>query len=414
MGSWGSVDDLNVVRISHAAAVVGGTLYAVGGANASDMVNTVEAYDPATNSWITRQNMGSIRHLPGAVAIGGSLYVVGGSTPGFLNSMEVYDPATNTWTAKASMTVARQALMAGYVNGILYVAGGSSGGSGLTDVEAYNPQSNAWSSKAALPFGIYSAGAAVSGGKLYVIGGYHGATSTSVFEYDPAGNTWTARAPMPTARYDFAAIVLPSGRILACGGTLQNNDRTTTVEEYDPATNTWAVRPALTTTRGNTAGGYLNGRVYVIGGDNTGGARLASVDSATVCMESGGSQGGSGGGASSTIVTDALIGEKLKSRLRPGEIIVAPNVMDPANPASQVIFGLKGDPGETVSVDIYDEAGKFIGTVTVVLDPSGFGSGKIVGAEVNGRKLGTGVYWAVAKGGGVNARIRFAVVRKKK
>ena len=77
-----------------------------------------------------------------AAAIDGKLYAVGGfNLSGFwLNTLEVYDPATNTWTTKASMPTSRRELAAGVINGKLYAVGGTGD---PTTLEVYEPFSNA-------------------------------------------------------------------------------------------------------------------------------------------------------------------------------------------------------------------------------------------------------------------------------
>jgi N-acetylneuraminic acid mutarotase len=55
-----------------------------------------------------------------------------------LSTVEAYDPATDTWTTKAPMPTARQGLAAAVVNGSLYAIGGYNG-SYLSTVESYTP-----------------------------------------------------------------------------------------------------------------------------------------------------------------------------------------------------------------------------------------------------------------------------------
>jgi N-acetylneuraminic acid mutarotase len=69
----------------------------------------------------------------------GILYAVGGYNGGPLNTVEAYDPATNTWTTKAPMPTPRAFLAAGVVNGVLYAVGGINGNY-LNTVEAFNPR----------------------------------------------------------------------------------------------------------------------------------------------------------------------------------------------------------------------------------------------------------------------------------
>ena len=126
--------------------MVNGALYAVGGFNTSvfSVLNTVEAYNPATNTWTADIPMPTARSALAAAVINGTLYTVGGNNQGlaFLDTVEAYDPATNTWTTKAPMPVTRSFLTAGVVNGTLYAVGGSNGsasGNPFNTVEAFTP-----------------------------------------------------------------------------------------------------------------------------------------------------------------------------------------------------------------------------------------------------------------------------------
>ena len=97
-------------------------LYAVGGSGCcpANILNTVEAYDPATGRWATKSPMPTARWQPTVGVVNGVLYAVGGTnTTGLLSTVEAYDPATNTWTTKAAMPTARAGLGGGVVNGVL-------------------------------------------------------------------------------------------------------------------------------------------------------------------------------------------------------------------------------------------------------------------------------------------------------
>ena len=90
-----------------------GILYALGGGTTfGAILTTVEAYDPATDSWTGKAPMLTPRHSLGVTAINGTLYAVGGATIGTLvpAPVEAYDPSTDTWTAKASMPTPRSHL----------------------------------------------------------------------------------------------------------------------------------------------------------------------------------------------------------------------------------------------------------------------------------------------------------------
>ena len=91
-------------------AAVNGTLYAIGGTNqcCSNVGSTLNAYDPATDTWTGRAVLSNLRQPWGVGVLNGLVYVLGGVDPyDPVNAFQVYDPSTNIWTAK---TVPPQAL----------------------------------------------------------------------------------------------------------------------------------------------------------------------------------------------------------------------------------------------------------------------------------------------------------------
>src|SRR2546425_902173 len=88
-------------------------------------------YSVATGSgtWTARASMPTARVGLGVAAINGILYAVGGDprgqpSGGDAATVEAYDPASDTWTAKASMPMARGFLGVAAINGTLYAVGG--------------------------------------------------------------------------------------------------------------------------------------------------------------------------------------------------------------------------------------------------------------------------------------------------
>ncbi len=93
------------------------------------MTRTVDAYNPATNTWTPKAPLPSgRRQASGAAVISGKIYVAGGENgTNRLTTLEVYDPVGNSWAPKANMPTARAYSAAGAVNGLLYAVGGSTG-----------------------------------------------------------------------------------------------------------------------------------------------------------------------------------------------------------------------------------------------------------------------------------------------
>ena len=78
--------------------------------------------------------------FPWSRMVGGILYAVGGVLNDVeLPTVEAYDPATDTWTTKARMPTPRSALATAVMDGRLYALGGFILGQGIgTTVEAYD------------------------------------------------------------------------------------------------------------------------------------------------------------------------------------------------------------------------------------------------------------------------------------
>lgn len=164
-------------RGGHAVGVINGILYAVGGSTTGPS-GVVEAYDPTTNTWSARAPMPTSRVSPAVGVVNGILYAVGGvcCSPGhgshILNTVEAYDPTTNTWTEKAPVPTPRGGLAVGVVNGILYAVGGAIEGKGAVKiVEAYDPARNMWTARTPMPTGRTFLAVGVVNGILYTVGG---------------------------------------------------------------------------------------------------------------------------------------------------------------------------------------------------------------------------------------------------
>jgi ELWxxDGT repeat protein len=290
-GSWSAAAAMPTPRGAFDVAVIDGKIYAVGGfseggfSDATGALPTLEVYDPASNTWMTKTSMAAARNGVAVGVVDGILYAIGGATAAVngtpLNSVEAYDPATNTWTPRAPMPTPRAHLDVAVVNGIIYAIGGADG-SILNTVEAYDPQTNTWTTKAPLLTARSSPGVEIVDGIIYATGGQTGPgifTST-VEAYSPATNTWTTRASMPTGRGGHGVALL-NGRIYTLGGNANFSAvQLNTVESYDPSGNSWRTEPAMPTGRDLLAATSVNGVLHAIGGRNST-AYLGTVEAFT-------------------------------------------------------------------------------------------------------------------------------------
>jgi N-acetylneuraminic acid mutarotase len=272
--TWTSLASLPAPR-TYLAAAAGpdGRIYAVGGRDsAGNNLDTLTAYDPATNAWTTLAPMPTPRNGLAAVFDNGLLYALGGGS-----TVEVYHPTTNTWTTAASMP-APLAVMAATVgsDGRIYVFGGTDSSDNATaTAEVYDPGTNSWASLPSMPVARDHPSAATGAdGRIYVLGGGPSffQPSTEVDVFTPGSSTWTQAAALPSDSDPSVAVTGADGQIYAIGGVdlySAQEPENNLVYAYSSALNSWATVANLPTARSNEAATLgTDGRIYVIGGEN--------------------------------------------------------------------------------------------------------------------------------------------------
>jgi hypothetical protein len=135
---------------------------------------TLEAYNPVTNSWTLTDTTLPAGGRDGVAVVGGTLYSVGGiDTNGHVvGTVYAFDLANHTWTAKAPMLTPRQQLSVDVVNGILYALGGDTETQNATNVvESYDPRTDTWRTEPSMPTGRDSLATGVVNGVFYAVGG---------------------------------------------------------------------------------------------------------------------------------------------------------------------------------------------------------------------------------------------------
>jgi len=205
-------------------------------------------FNPATDSWKPIAPLPGKRGSAIAAEVGGKIYVIGGATtmegskdPFFtafgparvLGTNDVYDPATNTWESRNPMSVARNHAFSGVVNGKIYVIGGRTGQAFIlsatnTDVvEEYNPASNSWSIPLErMPTARSGGASGTDGRRIYVAGGEVTTTELvgafrALEAYDPATNSWMTLPSMPMPRHGVAGGVI-GNRFHLVSGMIQS------------------------------------------------------------------------------------------------------------------------------------------------------------------------------------------------
>eukprot|EP00929_Paragymnodinium_shiwhaense_P056252 TRINITY_DN28159_c0_g1_i1.p1 TRINITY_DN28159_c0_g1~~TRINITY_DN28159_c0_g1_i1.p1 ORF type:complete len:326 (-),score=34.78 TRINITY_DN28159_c0_g1_i1:322-1299(-) len=131
--SWHAVSSMRHQRLHCAAAALKTTVYVCGGSKGSETLASVEALSAedasSTSSWQVAPPMLSARKRFGAVGFYGHVYVIGGKdATQVLQTVERFDPKTSLWERLQDFSVPLQGLVAAPASGgRLLVCGGSRG-----------------------------------------------------------------------------------------------------------------------------------------------------------------------------------------------------------------------------------------------------------------------------------------------
>lgn len=223
-------DDLP--RFEHAAAVVGGVLYQIGGFWTEDTKATprVDALDLTTGAWRRLKDMpGPLTHANAAV-----------------------------------------------VRDIVWLAGGFEGdhpGPATSKVWKWDPRSDVWSQGPPLPEPRAGGALVALGDALHYFGGYFPDRHTDSEDHWRlviGETTWQRQAPLPNPRGHLSGVVL-DGWLYAISGTVGHDPLpldVTFVERYDPAADRWEPIAAPPFPVSHTEAGTFayDGRIVTVGG----------------------------------------------------------------------------------------------------------------------------------------------------
>ncbi|XP_077532380.1 kelch-like protein 10 [Haemaphysalis longicornis] len=117
----------------------------MGGFTGLDVLDTVEFYDPTSDSWTRVRSMSTPRSGLKAVVHGDDVYVMGGFDGAQrLNWAEKMDVRTGRWSELPSMVFPRSNFVAALLEGSIYVAGGFNGTTTASLVERYDIEARQW------------------------------------------------------------------------------------------------------------------------------------------------------------------------------------------------------------------------------------------------------------------------------
>jgi hypothetical protein len=187
---------LHEARLS-AGVYLDGAIYMVGGEHrgAYTQHNVVQRFDLATQSWSYAAPMQQPVSRPEAVVFGGEVWRIAGDQPpsGSLNTVEIYNPATNTWRFGPSCQFAHTMHGVAVLGGKVYVM--DPGAAGQPDHnEVYDPAVGAWSSVAGTDLLSSCVQSAAFGSRILTVD-WEGHSAV----FDTGTNSWSAGPALPGA-----------------------------------------------------------------------------------------------------------------------------------------------------------------------------------------------------------------------
>ena len=309
-------------------------------------------YQPKTGGFSSLGNMTAARAYHTVSAIGGGQFLITGGIGGYmpvpsvcsaalsdpalvlLASAEVFDAKTGIFTPTGNMHSERwghtattllngKVLITGGQDGIKMVTCGTTTYCGISiskQAELYDPATGLFSPTGDMNVTRYQhAATLLPSGKVLISGGwdnwpiscpsgfgpYTVAASTEI--YDPGTGTFSPAPDMEIARLAQASILLHTGKALIAGGF--NGTQTALAELYDPETNAFISTGSMTEIRASQSATLLaDGRVLMAGGAGNGTLSSAeSYDPATGRFASTGSMDIAGGNSGTLLNTVPII-----------------------------------------------------------------------------------------------------------
>jgi serine/threonine-protein kinase PknK len=276
--AWTAGADIPTPRQMLGGASDGKLVYALGGTNGNSDLATVEAYDPAANTWVSLPALAQPRSDLGVAIADQRLVAVGGLAAGqVLKSVAVLDLTTKTWATLPDMGTARHGMAVAAVEKSVYAIGGSTEvGDGQVTSSAevvklaarkLQPVSQ-WRSLPDAPTARLQQAWTVLEGRIWIFGGLRAGTPLQTVEsYDPQTGVWQTQPPLPVPLHHATAATY-RGEVVVIGGASENIAQASN-KVFALRGGSWTELPSLGHARAAAAAAVAGDKLVVTGGQNS-------------------------------------------------------------------------------------------------------------------------------------------------
>ncbi len=269
---WTSVHMMHMPRGGASAVKWGNYIYVFGGKTKNNRVlNSVERFDLSTGFWDkkTVRSFDKARYDAAAVAFENKIYLIGGKDEAeVFDDVQIYDPVQNTWTEAHDLHKEREGFAIAILDSHIYVLGGRKEQSSLIkDIEWYNEEDDKWEEanwemnnrRADLFSAAYD-------NHFYMFGGYYYGLTKSSYSATQAqwGYYWQSGPDLSVSRM-YGASVRIDDKIYMLGGETTGG-KTDMVEVFDISDNEISTLTGLDNPRSGMAGVAVGDTIYIIGG----------------------------------------------------------------------------------------------------------------------------------------------------
>lgn len=223
--TWDTLAPVPYLAQQPGGSAVSGKIHYFGGGfpNSGTPLNSHYAYDPLNDTWDSAAILPAKRVIHKTAVLGDSIYVMGGQPD--KTRFELYDASTDSWKQLAGLPDQNfwySAIVT--ANDTIYRFGGGGFTSPVNTAQWYDVSAGSWKNLPSMPVNLHAPSAGVIGDSIYITGGYYAGSSEKVWVYDIKSKTYAEEFALPSPR-SYHSVVSSGNCIYSLGGDDANSEK---------------------------------------------------------------------------------------------------------------------------------------------------------------------------------------------